>query len=55
MIEIDMRDGWNPAAAWYALALCIEAQGEEGERSREVDDEMTAAKRERDTIERDER
>ena len=33
-IEIDMSDGWNPAAAWYALALLVD----EGERIRELDD-----------------
>lgn len=38
MIEIDMRDGWNEAAAWYALALLVEQQGEEGERIRGRDD-----------------
>ena len=35
MIEIDMTSGWNPAAAWFALALLVEEQGEEGERIRE--------------------
>ena len=35
MIEIDMRDGWNPAAAYYALALLVDEQGEGGERIRE--------------------
>ena len=44
MIEIDMSDGWNPAAAYYALALLVEAQGDEGERIREMDD-IDAAKR----------
>jgi hypothetical protein len=38
MIQIDLRDGWNEAAAWYALALLVEEQGEEGERIRELDD-----------------
>ena len=38
MIEIDLRDGWNEAAAWYALALLVDEQGEEGERIRELDD-----------------
>ena len=33
-IEIDMTDGWNETAAWYALALLVEEQGEEGERIR---------------------
>lgn len=44
MLTIDMRDGWNPAAAYYALALLVEEQGEEGERIREHDD-IDAAKR----------
>lgn len=41
---IDMSDGWNEAAAWYALTLLVEAQGEEGERIMERDDDITAAK-----------
>jgi hypothetical protein len=44
MITIDMRDGWNEAAAYYALALLVEEQGEEGEQIRDLDD-IDAAKR----------
>ena len=44
MTTIDMRDGWNPAAAWFALSLLVEEQGKEGERIREMDD-IEAAKR----------
>ena len=50
MIEIDMTNGWNPAAAWYALALLVDEQGEEGERIRERDD-IEAAKRWREAEE----
>ena len=35
MSTIDMSDGWNPAAAYYALARLVEEQGEEGEQIRE--------------------
>jgi hypothetical protein len=35
MLTIDMRDGYDEVTAWYALALLVEAQGEEGEQIRE--------------------
>ena len=41
MIEIDMTDGWNPVAAWYALALLVD---EQEERMRRTRDEMDAGK-----------
>jgi hypothetical protein len=42
-IQIDMTNGWNPVAAWYALALLVE---EQEERMRQMRDEMTEAKAE---------
>ena len=50
MTIIDLSDGWNPAAAYYALAKLVEEQGEEGERIRELDD-IEAAKQWREAEE----
>lgn len=44
MIEIDMRDGWNPAAAWFAMSLLVDEQEERIRQMRERDDDITAAK-----------
>ena len=48
MIEIDMRDGWNPTAAWFALSLLVE---EQDERIRHMRDEMGLAKADREARE----